>query len=203
MTIEDIFERVSDFESKAASLQLRRYEWDFLHALDGCKSVREIGKSLGLDEAHLERLVAYFEAGELIEARTLTLAEYRKVLTFASTPSKNQNGQSPALSAGSTTGTAARSISFSLKRSVPAASRSNKPMQLKPILDFVTQHAGGGTAGQIAAYRVLLKIPKTLLQTMKIESLSFVDENYLLPSEEAYKAVLEGVTSVLGVSYPS
>ncbi len=204
ITLHDGLERASQFDELAATLQLRRYEWAFLLALDGRTSAREIGKSLGLDDTTVLTMADFFLEQQLIVARSYTLSEYTRLFNV-------KNEMAPASAAVTSNGslaparTGASSISFSLKRKPTTASTpaptTGPSLKLKPIMDFVIRHSGGGTTGQIAAYRVLLKIPRPLLQAMKIESINFIDDNFELPNQEAYHAIVEGIKSVLNVTY--
>ena len=84
-------------------------------------------------------------------------------------------------------------IGFSLTR--------NK-FRLKPVIDFIVQQAGGGTVGQLAVYRVFLKIPTQLLQAAKVESLNLVTDDVEIDHPPFREAVLNSVTETLGVSFP-
>lgn len=206
ITLHDGLERASKFDQLASTLQLRRYEWAFLLALDGRTSAREIGKSLGLDDTTVLTMADFFLEQQLIVARSYSLTEYTQLFDI-------KNGATPATTSTAVNGngssaptrTGANPISFSLKRKSAAVAapiqKTGPSLKLKPIMDFVIRQSGGGTTGQIAAYRVLLKVPRPLLQAMKIESINFIDDNFELPNQEAYHAIVDGIKSVLNVTY--
>jgi hypothetical protein len=89
---------------------------------------------------------------------------------------------------------------FSAEVSEPAGERP-PGLHLKSVINFIVQHAGGGTVGQLAVYRVFLRVPAPLLQAANIRSLKMVDESLTLHSPELIAAVLRAVRETLHVEY--
>ena len=107
-------------------------------------------------------------------------------------------------------------VSFSLRRgettarpfaSAPPPARPAAPAKaaqehrLKPLLDFITAHSGGGTVGQLAAYRVFLKVPNDLLRQAGIKSLNLVSEDFAVRDPHLWRVLLNAVEEVLGKRY--
>ncbi len=76
------------------------------------------------------------------------------------------------------------------------------PLRLRELLDFVIQHAGGGTKGQLAVYRIFLKVPTTLLRDSGIRSLNVVTSDLEISDPTLRSAILAAVEEVLGEPYP-
>ncbi|MBW8781541.1 MAG: hypothetical protein JF599_06610 [Verrucomicrobia bacterium] len=89
---------------------------------------------------------------------------------------------------------------FPEEASEPAEERP-PGLHLKSVINFIVQHAGGGTVGQLAVYRVFLRVPAALLQAANIRSLKMVDESLTLHSPELIAAVLRAVRETLHVEY--
>ena len=74
----DVIARGDDFEDRAASFQLRAWQWAFLHALDGKAELRDIAMVGGIDIDLAIDFVAECEAAGLAHVVSVTLHEYRK-----------------------------------------------------------------------------------------------------------------------------
>jgi len=74
-------------------------------------------------------------------------------------------------------------------------------LRLKPLIDFIVKQAGGGTTGQLAVYRVFLKVPLDLLHRAKIRSFQLVDETFEIHSPQLAQIILAAVRETLGVEY--
>jgi hypothetical protein len=83
----------------------------------------------------------------------------------------------------------------------PMAEAASERLRLKPLIDFIVKHAGGGTVGQLAVYRVFLKIPLNMLHAAKIRSLQLVDETFEIHSPPLTQVILSAVRETLGVEY--
>jgi hypothetical protein len=74
----DVIARSDDFEDRAASFELRAWQWAFLHALDGKAEVRDVAMGGGIDIDLALDFVAECEAAGLVHVVSLTLHEYRQ-----------------------------------------------------------------------------------------------------------------------------
>jgi hypothetical protein len=72
----------------------------------------------------------------------------------------------------------------------PAAAPASR-WRLRPIIDAISAHAGGGIPGQLLVYRVFLQIPSNLLQNAGIHSLSLVDDNFTVNHAPLRAAILD------------
>ncbi len=72
-----------------------------------------------------------------------------------------------------------------------AAQASCAPWKLRPILDAIGAHAGGGVAGQLLVYKVFLQLPPDLLKAAGLESLSVVDDHFTVTHPSLRPALVE------------
>ena len=79
-----------------------------------------------------------------------------------------------------------------LKLGGPAAALAPcPPWKLRPILDAIGAHAGGGVAGQLLVYKVFLQLPPDLLKAAGLESLSVVDDKFTVTHPSLRPALVE------------
>ncbi len=101
-------------------------------------------------------------------------------------------------------------IRFALRRAaaVPVAGASarvvatavqEKAWPLRPIIDAILRHGGGGVSGQLLAYRVFLRVPADLLDRAGLHSLNLVADDFLLRDPELYAALSQSIRDVAGL----
>jgi hypothetical protein len=79
-----------------------------------------------------------------------------------------------------------------LKLGGPAAAPEPcAPWKLRPILDAIGAHAGGGVAGQLLVYKVFLQLPPDILKAAGLESLSVVDDHFTVTHPSLRPALVE------------
>lgn len=84
---------------------------------------------------------------------------------------------------------------------IPALAPTVEEFHLKPLLDFIISQSGGSTVGQLAAYRVFLKVPNDLLRQAGIRSLNLVDADFTIRDPILTQSLLAAVEEVLGKPY--
>lgn len=84
----------------------------------------------------------------------------------------------------------------------PVAAAAEPALNLKQLIDYVTQHAGGGLRGKLAVYRLFLRVPNDQIRAAGIESLNFVDDRFEIHEPAMRSAILEAVHAVTGRPYP-
>jgi hypothetical protein len=73
----DLVELSHDFESSAAHIDLRPWQWHFLHAIDGRMEVRNVAAACGVDLSAAIAFVEEVHASGLLRVITISLADYR------------------------------------------------------------------------------------------------------------------------------
>lgn len=63
-------------------------------------------------------------------------------------------------------------------QSVAPSPDADKGWRLRPILDAIGAHAGGGVAGQLLVYKIFLQLPPDLLKAVGLKSLNDVDDQF-------------------------
>lgn len=84
----------------------------------------------------------------------------------------------------------------------PVVASPEPSLNLKQLLDYVTNHAGGGLRGKLAVYRLFLRVPNEQIRAAGIESLNFVDDRFEIRDPAMREAILDAVLAVTGRPYP-
>lgn len=96
-----------------------------------------------------------------------------------------------------------RRSSAVLTPSVPVAVETAAPREkawpLRPIIDAILRHGGGGVSGQLLAYRVFLRVPADLLDRAGLHSLNLVADDFLIRDPELYEALCRSLREVAGL----
>ncbi len=96
----DVVSRTPDFESIAATLELRGWEWDLLHDVDGVTPLGEVARRRGIDLDAAIGLVHEAAHRGLLTIGTMSLAAYRQLApmqpAFAAAPRTLSLGTSAA-----------------------------------------------------------------------------------------------------------
>jgi hypothetical protein len=101
-------------------------------------------------------------------------------------------------------------IRFSLRRASVAtgtdAAALSPPLgtesgswRLRPILDAIVRHGGGGVPGQLLTYRVFLRVPAELLDQAGLHSLNLTDDAFTIHNPELHAAILKSMREVAGL----
>jgi hypothetical protein len=97
---KDLVRRMENFETLAATQQLRPWQWEFLYALDGRTPLGELARKLGIEMPLAMDVVTFFEGQGLIEIRTMSFEEFRTrkaaEKSFAPAEEPSANGAKPA-----------------------------------------------------------------------------------------------------------
>ena len=214
MNPREVYERNPAGTDHEAACKLRPHEWDLYLRLDGLRTLQEIGAACKLDLLWIVSDIERLQQLNLVRVVELDLEEYQQrfvksremIPTVPTAPS----AASAAKPAGPAEG---KRVSFSLRRGEttasppapaappPAPAKPAQEHRLKPLLDFITAHSGGRTVGQLAAYRVFLKVPNDLLRQAGIKSLNLVSEDFAVHDVHLWRVLLNAVEEVLGKRY--
>ncbi len=229
---KEIYERCADLPARAGDLRLRPYEWHFLMALDGRKTAGEAAAEVRLDESRLPEVIQRLRESRLMEIPELTWEEFAARYPDASAPARPGpapavEAPAPVAVVVVASETPARppapanpapaAVTFAITRkttagAAPAATAppadapgprgAERPLNLKQLIDYVTQHAGGGLRGKLAVYRLFLRVPNEQIRAAGIESLNFVDDRFEIREPAMREAILDAVAAVTGRPYP-
>lgn len=85
----------------------------------------------------------------------------------------------------------------------PAQKQTQLPQgqQLKPLVDAIIAKAGGGTKGQLAVYRVFLKVPSHMLAAAGLGKLSLIDQTVVIRDSELWTNIVRAAQEVAGLDY--
>ena len=227
MNPREVYERNPVDNGREAECKLRPHEWDLYLRLDGLRTLQEISVVCRLDLQWIVSDVERLQQLELVRVVELDLEEYQQRFV----KSRETTSVAPAIvpipapapapvpAEKPADPTEGKRVSFSLRRSDSAGFRPAAPVaptvptrptasvrlteehHLKPLLDFITSHSGGGTVGQLAAYRVFLKVPNDLLRQAGIKSLNLVSEDFVVRDSHLWRVLLNAVEEVLGKNY--
>ncbi len=226
MNPREVYERNPHFTGREEQFKLRPHEWEVYVRLDGRRSLQEVGEARRLDLTWIVSAVTRLEQLELIRVVEVGLEEFHQrfvngaapalIVAPATTP---ESGPAPAAAADG------KRLSFSIRRGESLANRASAPVEpsaaaasvkdvpvpalapiaedfhLKPLLDFIIGHSGGGTVGQLAVYRVFLKVPNELLRQAGIRSLNLVGADFTINDPMLKRSLLAAVEEVLGRPY--
>lgn len=222
---KEIYERCPDLPDRAGGTRLRPYEWHFLMALDGRKTVEEIVRALRLDDARVPGLIHRLCERKLMEIPELTWEEFAARHPGAAAALHPPGPDAAPFEPSSPQGETA-AVAFATTRATPATPRTavpspaadpeaaitdtadtfqdvvEPPLNLKQLIDYVTQHAGGGLRGKLAVYRLFLRVPNEQIRAAGIDSLNFVDDRFEIADPDMRNAILEAVLAVTGRPYP-
>lgn len=227
MNPREVYERHPASAGREAQCKLRPHEWDLLLRIDGQRTVQELGAACKLDLPWIASDIERLQELELVRVVEVGLEEYQQRFVRSREPAPKPASPPPAAEpadprpAATTDG---KRVSFSLRRGegttasrpaaapveppsfaapvpVPSAPAPVEEHRLKPLLDFITGHSGGGTVGQLAAYRVFLKVPNDLLRQAGIRSLNLVGEDFAIRDANVWRLLLNAVEEVIGRRY--
>lgn len=211
MDPEQIYQRRPAFEENVKDLRLRKSIWDLAFAFDGIRSLAEVRQCSGLDEPAFERAMRALLQLNLIEERLLTLSEYQESSALKSNAAAfTSKSDEPALITariGRNGGRPRRMVQADSPRFDTASVQlqspeAPKPFRLKPAIDFIVVQSGGGTLGQLAVYRVFMRVPTDLMKRANIHSLSLVDETVEITDPELQQAIMRAINQTMGVELP-
>ena len=203
--------RPAPTEKPDPSLRLSPLEWRLMTAVDGFTSLAEIARSWDLNPDALAAVADKLKIAGLLVCADYTFAEYQAALqSNQATPPVAEPAArkySASLKRRGPTGVvAAAPAASALPASEPVSSVMGSPergpgFQLRPLINFIIQQAGGGTMGQLAVYRVFCQVPNELLLKSRITSLNLVGDSFVIQDVVLKTRLLEATRTVLGVDF--
>jgi len=206
-----IYQPKRDWKELPPDIKLRQWEWRVLLEFNGNQTIGQAIEQSGLKREEMAALLQKFHGLDLLVERELTFAEFMKVEAlhpagdgdFPELPAPPRVFNSVALPPPAPI----QSSHFiplptpKTPAALPATTRGRK-MNLKAVMNFITNHVGGdANAGQLAVYRVFMRVDTKLLKRNGITSLRF-QEDRIVSDPELEEAVLGSTRIALGVGCP-
>jgi hypothetical protein len=208
---DDNYLRVDDYANRVDNLEFSGQIWAIFAKLDQARSSVEIASSLQIST---ETVQAAFN--RLYRSKLIYLAESKKTVPTIrgiEPPPNNVN-----LVEKPTNPVVKNSLSLIFLQlvsdkplniqppphvflrlggnSAPVSTKDkvwDRPWKLRPILNAISVHAGGGRAGQMLVYKILLQVPADLLKEVGLESINHVDDNFTVNNFRFSKALSDSV----------
>lgn len=199
MHIDSIYQTTAQAEQFVQTAGLRAVEWKLLISIAQMKgfTVRQIARELSIGEEASEKGIRRLLELSLIHDPEITWNHFATLfpsLVPQPEPVLPKNGSAEMAP-----------VRLTIKRAVhPNAQRnasSAEPLRLKPILDFIRQRSGGGSLGQMAVYRVFLKISPELLKRSGMDTVNLDDDILVVEDPALTIELLQAVREVVGEAY--
>jgi len=208
MNLDAIYDPTARATELLPTLRFPLVEWrlyDTLARSPGVLTARTIAQQLGLSVEGMQTILERLSACGLIHLPELGYDEFQA-------RSVEPTGPVVACEAGPANHAAPveeqrTSVSFTLRKraraKIPPASnepRADAPLQLGALLRLVRERAGGGSLGQLAVYRMFLKLPQETLQAAGFEQLDLDTAELEVRDRQLADLLREKASEVLGLS---
>jgi hypothetical protein len=191
MTGTEIFKRTDAYERDAGRIRLHAPEWKLLLAYDGQRSLAEVALSADASFAEALPLTEKFLARGWIAEQPISLDQYLK-RSGAVDLTHIGAAVPPAVVLYAPKGAVATPVT-----PPPLTKPARGPMRLSAVVDYILSYADNALLGQLAAYRVFLRVPHELLQAEDIVSVSLSNDTSLIRGEALQKSIAEAVHEVI------
>ncbi|MCE0497010.1 MAG: hypothetical protein LV481_03575 [Methylacidiphilales bacterium] len=186
MTGTEIYKRTAAYERDSDKIRLHAPEWKLLLAFDGQRTLAEVALSAEASFAEALPLTEKFLARDWVAEQPITLDQYLK-RTGASELSGISAAVPPAV--------VIHAPEITSTPETPLPQRG--AMRLSAVVDFIISHADNSLLGQLAAYRVFLRVPHELLQTEDIVSINLANDSSLIRNVALQQAITEAVHEIV------
>jgi DNA-binding MarR family transcriptional regulator len=184
-------------------------EWQVYGSLarspGGLLTARTIAQQLGLSAEGMQTVLDRLSACGLIHLPELGYEEFRSRSVEPTAPAVAR--EASAANHAAPAEEKRTSVSFTLRKrprtTMPATSekpRTDAPLQLGALLRLVRERAGGGSLGQLAVYRMFLKLPQETLQAAGFEQLDLDTAELEVRDRQLADLLREKASEVLGLS---
>jgi hypothetical protein len=194
MTGTEIHKRTAAYERDSGKIRLHAPEWKLLLAFDGRRTLAEVALSADASFAEALSLAEKFLARDWIAEQPITLDQYLK-RTGATELSGINAAVPPAVVLHAPKISSTPEPSAVSPVASPQAQRG--PMRLSAVVDFIISHADNALLGQLAAYRVFLRVPHDLLQAEDIVSVNLANDTSLIRNETLQQAIAGAVQEIV------
>ena len=219
-----IYQPKRNWNELSEEAKLRQWEWRILVAFDGIRTLGQAMEHTGLKREEMAALLQKFHTLDLLEEREVSFADFLKseamhqdeqetvgiagqplrVMPPATAiPNPPQIPQIHPLPPAPQVTQPSRFIPLPSPGALPAqAVRGVRKLNLKAVMNFIASQVGGDVnAGQLAVYRVFMRVDTKLLKRNGITSLRF-QEDRIVSDAELEEAILGSTRKALGVGCP-
>ncbi len=161
---------------------------------------RALGPQLGVSCEGLTALLERLHGAGLIHIPEVAYEEFQAAAASSPSAPPEPEIRSPASAPAAVEPPA--SVNFTLRKrlKLPAApAKEPGPLKLGRLVQLVRERAGGGSLGQLAVYRIFLKIPQELLQSAGIEQLDLDATDLEIGHPQLADALRDKACELLGV----
>jgi hypothetical protein len=219
MTGTEIYKRTAGYERESSTIRLHAPQWKLLLAFDGQRSLAEVALSVEVAFAEALPLTEQFLGRGWLAEQPITLDQYLKrtgapgvsaigaavpppVVLHQPKPEVAAPPPVPASAVMEETAPAFQRTAPETSAAVPpppprAPVSPVGPLKLKSVVDFIVEQANNSSLGQLAVYRVFLRVPPALLQAEDIVSVHLVDDPTLVKTPALKQAIADAVGEVL------
>jgi hypothetical protein len=219
-----IYQPKRNWNELSKEVKLRQWEWRVLVAFDGNRTLGQAMEHTGLRHEEMAVLLQKFHALDLLEEREVSFADFLKSEAMhqeghgtggiagqplqalppaTATPRQPHIPQLYPLPPTPQVTQPSRFIPLPSPGTLPAQpTRGGRKLNLKAVMNFIVNQVGGDVnAGQLAVYRVFMRVDTKLLKRNGITSLRF-QEDRIVSDVELEEAILGSTRKALGVGCP-
>jgi hypothetical protein len=218
-----VFCTTENCDELVRGIRMKNLAWSVLFAINGKRTLFDLARMFRITGERLEEIVRRLEAQGLIEESDISFEEYT-VNQGRGAAASEESSLDEFLT------NAAGSDSSPVESSAPAVPRPREPivlptpqvqvslppipmrttpivqkrgLHLKSLIAFIISQAPTRTEGQIAVYRVFLRVPSDLMRRNGIVSLSLVDNASIIEDPELLRSVEAAVLASVKKAIPS
>jgi len=180
-----VFETTPESQEIMGSIRLRAVEWGVFFSCDGKRTAHELAERFELLPEAIQTVLARLREVELIVEAAMPIEEYLARRGRADTTDEPMALQTFLEGAGK-----------------EVIQQVRRKMRLGAVMSYITGYSPSQTEGQLAVYRVFLRLPPELLKHHGIRSLSLVDNSTQVEEGELTEALERSVRQVLGRELP-
>ncbi len=171
----DTIARSRDFDERAGAMQLRPWQWEFLHGADGRVRLGDLASRCGIDFDTAANLVHETEALGLVDIVTLSLDGYRTAAAPAPALAAPRSAVSVSFDSFSSALTAWDAPGHDALTDVPA---SEPAARAEPAAEC-------GTAADVASWAELAPAKKNVTFSLSADSFGLPSESFDVPRDDA------------------
>ncbi|MFQ3669936.1 MAG: hypothetical protein SNJ84_00600 [Verrucomicrobiia bacterium] len=196
------------------TVRLRNIEWSILFTLNEERTVHDLARLLSITVDRALKAINHLIELELIEEAEISYDQYMRN-SGQGAAAEELSSMAEFLAQGRATDEQIQAKpppprSFQLPPLPGTQTRSPSPdpepaprsLRLGALIEFIVQQAPSQTEGQLAAYRIFLRVPPDLLKRNGIVSLSLLEDSTLVNDPELQTALLSATESILGTAVP-
>jgi len=181
------FEATAESQELMQSVRLHAVEWGTFFSCNGARTLKDLAERFEVSEEQMQGVLnRLLEAGMVVESK-LSLQDY------LARQGRARTQQEPM---------ALQAFLEGADRVPSEEAPRPRKLRLGALIEFVVGHSPSRTEGQLAVYRVFLRVPPDLLKRNGIKSLSLVDNQTEVEDAELIEALEFAVKEAVGLDLP-